>query len=137
MPADGTLYLPKYISAFGRDVSFWHRPPSRGYAELLDAFVRLDVTPDEWDSPAFDSVLDGFRTRFAATRTEEGTIMAATLTYAMQDRRTTQQAQTLTEFRTSDEIRQLFERAKQERDTFLADPSTTIVENENENEHQK
>ena len=41
--------------------------------------------------------------------------MAATLTYAMQDRRTAQNMQTLAEFRTSDDIRQLFERARQER----------------------
>jgi hypothetical protein len=129
VPADGTLYLPKHIAAFGRDVAFWHRPASQAYAALLDEFVRLDVSPDEWDSPAFDSVLESLRTRFAATRTEEGAVMATTLAYAMQDRRTSRQAQILADFRSSEEIRQLFDRARQERETFLAESATAIIPN--------
>jgi hypothetical protein len=127
VPADGTLYLPTHIVGLGRDVAFWHRPPSRVYATVLDEFVRLDVSPDEWDSPTFDDVLDGFRKRFAATRTEEGAVMATTLAYAMQDRRTSRQAEILEEFRSSDEIRQLFDRAKQEREAFLPQVSTPNV----------
>ena len=129
VPADGTLYLPKYIAAFGRDVAFWHRPASQAYATLLDEFLRLSVSPDEWDSPAFDRVLESFRTRFAATRTEEGVVMATTLTYAMRDRHTSPQAHILADFRSSDEIRQLFDRARQERETFLAESATAIIHN--------
>jgi hypothetical protein len=129
VPAGASLYLPRHIAALGRDIAFWHRPPSRAYASLLDEFVRLDISPDEWDSATFDRVLDGFRTRFAATRTEEGTIMAMALAYAMQDRRTSRQAEILADFRSSDEIRQLFERAQQEREAFLAQGATPSVNN--------
>jgi hypothetical protein len=129
VPAGASLYLPRYVAALGRDVAFWHRPPSRAYASLLDEFLRLDVSLDEWDSATFDSVLDGFRTRFAATRTEEGTVMATTLAYAMQDRRTSRQAEILADFRSSDEIRQLFDRAQREREAFLTQGATPNVNN--------
>jgi len=124
VPADATLYLPRYVSAFGRDVSFWHRPASRAYATALDEFLRLNVTPDEWDSPAFDDVLERFRTRFAETKTEEGAVMAATLAYAMQDRRASQQAEILADFRTSEQIRQLFDEARLKRAEFVAGNAT-------------
>jgi hypothetical protein len=65
----------------------------------------------------------------AATRTEEGVVMATTLTYAMRDRHTSPQAHILADFRSSDEIRQLFDRARQERETFLAESATAIIHN--------
>ena len=120
VPAGATLYLPSYVAAFGRDVTFWHRPPSQAYAALLDEFVRLDVPPDEWDSASFDAVLDGFRRRFAATKSEEGTVMATTLVYVMQDRRTSRQAGILADFRTSARILRLFEQGRQKRDVDRA-----------------
>ena len=55
--------------------------------------------------------------------------MATTLAYAMQDRRTSGQAEILADFRSSDEIRQLFDRARQERETFLAESTTAIIPN--------
>ncbi len=119
-PAGGTLYLPSYVAAFGRDVTFWHRPPSLADATLLDEFVRLDVSPDEWDSAPFEAVLDGFRRRFAATRSEEGTVMATTLAYALQDRRTSRQAAILADFRTSERVLRLFEQGRHERDVYRA-----------------
>jgi hypothetical protein len=119
VPANATLYLPRYIPAFGRDAAFWHRSPSRTYAAALDDFMRLDVTPDEWDSVTFDPVLERFRARFTATKTEEGDVMAAMLAYVMQDRRTSRQAEILAEFRTSDSIRQLFDEARIRRAEFL------------------
>jgi len=128
VPANATLYLPKYVEAFGRDIAFWHRPPGRAYAAALDEFVRLDVPPDDWDSPAFENVLESFRTRFAATKSEEGTIMATMLTYVLQGQRTSGQAGILAEFRTSDEIRQLFERAREERESFLTSAPAATVE---------
>jgi hypothetical protein len=120
VPAGATVYLPWHVASFGRDVAFWHRPPSRTYAMLLEEFVRLDISPEEWDSAVFDGVLEGFRARFAATGSEEGTVMATTLAYAMQDRRTSAQAQILAEFRTSEHILRLFEQARERRDTFRA-----------------
>ena len=128
VPANATLYLPKYVAAFGRDIAFWHQPPSRAYSAALDEFVRLDVPPDDWDNPNFEKVLEGFRTRFAATKTEEGTVMATMLTYVLQGQRTSGQAGILAEFRTSDEIRQLFERAREERESFLASAPAATVE---------
>lgn len=120
VPAGATLYLPSHVAAFGRDVAFWHRPPSRAYAMLLAEFVQLGMSPDEWDSAAFDAVLEDFRSRFAATKTEEGTVMATTLAYAMQDRRTSRQAQILADFRTNPDILRLFDRARQRRDEYRA-----------------
>ena len=119
VPANATLYLPKYISAFGQDIAFWHRSPSRAYAAALDEFVRLDVPPDDWDNPNFDKVLEGFRARFTATKTEEGTVMATMLAYVLQGQRTSGQAEILADFRSSDEIRELFDRAREEREAFL------------------
>lgn len=120
VPANSTVYLPGYVRAFGADVSFWHRPPSDAYASVLNEFVRLDVSIEHWDSTAFDAVLNDFRKRFEATKTEEGSVMATTLAFVMQDQRTNRQAQILAEFRTSERILRLFERGRLERDAFLA-----------------
>jgi hypothetical protein len=116
--AGSTLYLPSYVAAYGPDVSFWHHPASRAYTALLDEFVRLDVSPDEWDSASFDPVLERFRARFAATASEEGTVMATTLGYVMQDRRTTRDTGILAEFQASERILRLFQQAQQERNSF-------------------
>jgi hypothetical protein len=127
VPAGATLYLPKHVAAFGPDVSFWHRPPSRAYSEALSDFLQLDVPLDEWDSPSFDAVLQQFRQRFAATRTEEGTVMATTLGYVLQDRRTSGQAEILAEFRSSDRILRLFAAARAGRDAFRASSAAAPV----------
>jgi hypothetical protein len=55
--------------------------------------------------------------------------MATTLAYAMQDRRTSRQAEILADFRSSDEIRQLFDRAQREREAFLTQGATPNVNN--------
>ena len=119
VPADGTVYLPRYIEAFGPDISFWHRPPSAAYASILNEFVRLNVSLEEWDRREFDAVLSDFRTRFEATETEEGSVMATTLAFVLQDQRSSRQAQILAEFRTSARILRLFERGRSARDAFL------------------
>jgi hypothetical protein len=120
VPAGATLYLPSHVAEFGLDVAFWHRPPGRAYAELLDRFVRLDVTLDEWNSASFDGVLEDFRTGFAATKSEEGTVMATALGYAMQDRRGSRQAVILADFRTNERILRLFRQAQLQREVFRA-----------------
>jgi hypothetical protein len=120
VPARSDLYLPRYMSTFGPDVSFWHRPMSAAYAEVLGDFLKLEVPLAEWDSRAFDAVLIGFRDRFEATNTEEGSVMAATLTFVLRGQRTSRQGEILAEFRTSDRILRLFDRGKIERDTYLA-----------------
>ena len=120
VPADGTVYLPHYVKAFGPDISFWHRPPSAEYASILNEFVRLDVSLEQWDDRKFDVVLQDFRKRFAATDTEEGSVMATTLAFVLQDQRSSRQAQILAEFRTSPRILRLFERGRGAWNDFLA-----------------
>ena len=118
--AKGYLYLPRYVSAFGPDVSFWHRPMSEAYASVLNDFLRLEVPLAVWDSRAFDEVLIEFRDRFEATQTEEGSIMATTLTFVLQGQRSSRQGEILAEFRTNDRLLRLFDRGKIQRDAYLA-----------------
>ena len=120
VPADGTVYLPRYVEEFGPDISFWHRPPSAAYASVLNEFMRLDVSLEEWDRREFDTVLQDFRKRFEATETEEGSVMATTLAFVLQDQRSSRQAQILAEFRTSPRILRLFERGRDAWNDFLA-----------------
>ena len=120
VPARSNVYLPSYVSAFGPDVSFWHRPMSAAYAEVLEEFLSLDVPLAEWDSRAFDSVLIDFRDRFEATRSEEGSVMATTLTFVLQGQRSSRQGEILAEFRSSDRILRLFDRGKTERAASIA-----------------
>jgi hypothetical protein len=128
VPARSDLYLPRYMAAFGPDVSFWHRPMDQAYAEVLEDFLALDVPLDRWDSRAFDQVLIGFRDRFAATRTEEGSVMATTLTFVLQGQRTSRQGAILAEYRASDRILRLFDRGRTERNAYLARLDTPRAE---------
>ena len=121
VPAGGTVYLPLYVEAFGPDISFWHRPSNEEYADLLNEFVQLDVPLEEWDDRAFDVVLRDFQRRFAATDTEEGTVMATTLAFVLQDQRSSRQAQILDEFRTSPRILRLFERGRNVWEEFVGE----------------
>lgn len=120
VPAKGMLYLPAYVQDFGPDVSFWHRPVPDSFASVLNDFVRLDATEDQWDDPSFEAVLRGFQARFVETNTEEGTVMATVLAYVINDARTSGRSAILAEYRTSEEVRRLFERALQERDAERA-----------------
>ena len=120
VPARSTLYLPSYVSEFGRDVSFWHRPASRGFDAVLNEFVRLDVPQERWDDPSFEPVLRGFQRRFRDTDTEEGVIMATVLAYVIDEAYTSRRGAILDEYRTSDEVLRLFERGVQERDAVRA-----------------
>ena len=56
--------------------------------------------------------LEKYRARFAATRTEEGQVMATMLAYVLQDRKTSGQREILADFRTSPQILQLFTEAR-------------------------
>ncbi len=108
VPARANLYLPQYVEEFGPDVTFWHRPASPEYAVLLNQFVRLDADVSEWHQASFEPTLRGFQQRFAATGTEEGTIMATTLAYVIGDLRASRRARILNEFRSSSRILRLF-----------------------------
>jgi hypothetical protein len=110
VPAGGTLYLPRYLKEFGPDVSFWHRPATDAYTSVLRDFLQLDASPEEWDDRAIEPVLREFQRRFRQTKTEEGSVMATVLEYAMGEAFTSGRREILAEFRNSDEVRRLLER---------------------------
>ena len=110
LPAQMTLYLPYYVSEFGTDVAFWRRPASRSYADVLDDFLRLEPGLERWDDPAFASVLTDLAGRFRDTNTEEGVVMETVLRYAMDQAYTSSRRTLLSEFRSSEAVRQLIDR---------------------------
>jgi hypothetical protein len=112
VPAGATLDLPRYMKEFGTDVTFWHRPASEAYASALEDFLDLDEAPEAWDSRAFEPVLRAFQRRFRQTKTEEGSVMATVLEYAMQEAYTSGRPEILAEFRQSDDVRRLLERGR-------------------------
>ncbi len=118
VPAQGTLYLPEYISDFGANVAFWQRPPSAAYVAVLDDFMRLDAGPERWDDPAFAHVLADFKRRFRGTNTEEGMVMETVLAYVMDQAYTSSRRALLSEFRSSGQVRRLIERGMLELDVL-------------------
>jgi hypothetical protein len=124
VPAGATLYLPKYFKELGRDVTFWRRPATPAFTELLDEFVRLDSEAERWDDPDFAQTLREFEQRFRATKTEEGQVMATVIAYCIQEMYASGRERILHEFRTSEQIRELFERAVRERDLWVANAGT-------------
>jgi hypothetical protein len=110
VPAGATLYLPKYVKAFGPDVSFWHRAAQDRYASVLAEFLNLDVPFERWEDPAFGSILRGFETRFRETGSEEGLVMATVLGYAIGDLHSSGRAGILAEFRSSEDMAVLLQR---------------------------
>src|SRR5262245_6640332 len=120
LQAGETLYLPYYVSGFGPDVAFWHRPPSPTYLTVLDDFMRLDAGADQWDDPAFAPVLADFRRRFRNTNTEEGTVMATVLAYVMDQAYTSSRRTLLSDFRRDEKVQRLIERGVRELDILHA-----------------
>jgi hypothetical protein len=118
VPARADVYLPSYVAAFGTNVSFWHRPAPAPFAAVLNEFVRLEAGVRRWHEASFDSVLKGFEQRFRDTETEEGSVMAATLAYVIDDLRTSRRAAILEEFRTSGKILELFAHGLRELQTL-------------------
>ncbi len=114
VPANANLYLPVYVEEFGPDVSFWQQPPSAGYVAVLEEFVSIDRTLEQWEDPLFEDVLRDFQRRFDATGTEEGSVMATVLAYVIDETYRGRQAQILSEFRTSARIQTLFDRGVSE-----------------------
>lgn len=115
VPAGATIYLPRFESSLGSDVAFWNRAPKVTYENVLNDFVRLDAAPADWDRPSFDALLEKFERRFEATKTPEGVIMATVLAYVRQENATSGRREILSEFRSSDHIREMFDQAVRER----------------------
>jgi len=116
VPRGANLYLPVLVEEFGPDVSFWHRPADREFASLLNEFVRLEATLDDWDAPSFEPVLRDFQRRFRETSTEEGNVMATVLAYVADEMYRSARPQILSEYRSNAQIRRLFEEGVRERE---------------------
>jgi len=114
VPAGANLYLPKYVKAFGPDVSYWHKTPSPVYLSVLNDFLALDLPFSAWDTPRIVPTLSEFQRRFARTGTEEGTVMSTVLRYVISDVQTSGRAAILAEFETSPHVQALVERAVKE-----------------------
>ena len=119
VPRGANLYLPFAAEGLGPDASFWHRPPTPEYAAVLNEFVHLNRSPDEWDQRSFEPVLTDFQRRFEATGTEEGMVMGTVLEYYMDEAYRSRRSTILAEFRSSDRIRELFERGLRERSAVV------------------
>jgi hypothetical protein len=91
-------------------VAFWRRPPNPSFAAVLDDFVRLEPGAEQWDDPAFAPVLAEFRRRFRDTHTEEGTVMATVLAYAMDQAYTSSRRALVSDYRSSEEVQRLIKR---------------------------
>jgi hypothetical protein len=107
VPKGANLYLPSPVEAFGRDVSFWHRPAPPAFDSVLGDFLALEATPEEWEAPAFEAVLARFRARFLETGTDEGAIMGTMISYVMGQLPSTHRV--LARYRASAQVQQTFE----------------------------
>jgi hypothetical protein len=113
VPRNATVYLPIFSASLGSDVAFWQRPAPADYDAVLYDFLRLGVPLEEWDSPSFEAVLQGFRERFRATDSEEGRVMEAVIGYVIQEMPLLHRQ--LAAYRTDPEIGQLFEQGMEMR----------------------
>lgn len=110
VPAHADLYLPRYVKAFGTDVSFWHRTPNAAYASALNDFLNIDSSVQEWDDGTLVPTLRRFEKRFRDSKSEEGTIMATMLEFAIDEATTSGRREILAEFRSDSGVRDLFDR---------------------------
>ena len=76
--------------------------------------MRLDAGAEQWDDPAFARVLTDFRHRFRNTNTEEGTVMDTVLAYVMDQAYTSPRRTLIADFRSSEQVRRLVDRARLE-----------------------
>lgn len=114
VPKGANLYLPSYVPEFGPDVSFWHRPADPAFAVALGEFVRLEATVEQWHQRAFARTLKSFQTRFDRMDSEEAVVMATMLRYVIGDLTTSRRGAILEEYRTSQDIQDLFEEGVRE-----------------------
>ena len=110
VPAHADIYLPRYIKTLGTDVSFWHRTPNAAYAAALNDFLNLDSSVQEWDDGTLVPTLRRFEKRFRDSKSEEGTVMATMLAFAIDEATTSGRREILAEFRSDGAVRDLFDR---------------------------
>jgi hypothetical protein len=119
VPRGANLYLPISVPEYGTDVSFWHTPIPLAFASILREFLELEAPLDRWENPAFAPVLRGFRERFVATGTEEGTIMGTMIEYLIEESYQSGRTRILTAYRSDPAILRLFEEGVAERDAAI------------------
>jgi hypothetical protein len=121
VPATANLYLPFHVDEFGDDTAFWHRAPSTEYAVVLNEFLRLEdrYAIEDWHDGSVIEALHAFETRFRATGTEEGTVMAVALGYVIEELGDGRQTEILTEFRGSERVFSLLEESVRQREALL------------------
>ena len=107
VPRGADVYLPKPVEALGRDVSFWHRPATADFDKLLGEFVAMERSVEEWEDPDFENVLNDYRRRFRATKSEEGDVMDAVLGYVIQELRAARRV--LSQYRANPRVQEAFE----------------------------
>jgi hypothetical protein len=113
VPRNATVYLPIFSATLGTDVAFWQRPAPADYDAVLYDFLQLSEPLEAWDSPSFESVLQGFRQRFRATDSEEGRVMDAVIGYVIQEMPSLHRQ--LVAYRTDPDIDDLFEQGMEMR----------------------
>ena len=110
VPAHADIYLPRYVKRFGPDVTFWHRPANAAFSAALNDFLALDASPEQWDDGTLVPVLRRFEKRFRDSKSEEGSVMATVLAFAIDDALTSGRREILAAFRSDEDVRQLFDR---------------------------
>ncbi len=107
VPRGATVYLPVFNANLGSDVAFWQRPAPPEFDAALYDFLQLSAPLEDWESDAFQQVLETFRERFRATGSEEGIVMDAVLGYVIQEMPLLHRQ--LAAYRSDPDIGQLFE----------------------------
>jgi len=110
VPAHADIYLPRYVKRFGPDVTFWHRPANAAFSAALNDFLALDASPEQWDDGTLVPALRRFEKRFRDSKSEEGSVMATVLAFAIDDALTSGRREILAAFRSDEDVRQLFDR---------------------------
>lgn len=113
VPRGASVYVPEPTEGIGPDVAFWHRPAPEAFSTVLDDFVRMDATVEEWEDPSFEETLGEYRRRFKATESEEGIVMDAVLAYMIQELRASRRV--LAAYRANPRAQEAFERGIQQR----------------------
>lgn len=121
VPAGANLYLPLHVEDFGENVAFWHRAPTPEYMTVLSEFVRLDerYRAEDWHDASVFEALRAFESRFRATNTEEGMVMAVAIAYMIEELGDGRQLEILTEFRRSERALRLLEQGVRQREALL------------------
>jgi hypothetical protein len=129
VPASANLYLPSHVEDFGADTAFWHRPPAPDYMNVLSDFQRIDASfdADSWQDGSVFDTLRRFESRFRATDTAEGAVMATVIAFVLDEFSDGRQQEILTRARSSERARSVREQGVRQRQTLLpaADNSST------------